>query len=92
MKTAIFDLDGTIADTIYDLADAVNFGLRRMNCRNILSNNIKISLETAFSSFVTVLFLMTKNLNQKSSAPFFPNTTTGTILTRLSFIPELRIL
>ena len=31
MKTAIFDLDGTIADTIYDLADAVNFGLRRMN-------------------------------------------------------------
>jgi len=32
MKTAIFDLDGTIADTINDLADAVNFGLRQMNC------------------------------------------------------------
>lgn len=32
MITAIFDLDGTIADTLKDLADAVNFGLRELGC------------------------------------------------------------
>ena len=30
MKLAVFDLDGTIADTLCDLADAVNAGLREM--------------------------------------------------------------
>ena len=32
MKIAVFDLDGTIADTLCDLADAVNFGLRELGC------------------------------------------------------------
>ncbi|MCR4796481.1 MULTISPECIES: HAD family hydrolase [Ruminococcus] len=32
MKTAVFDLDGTIADTICDLGDAVNYGLERLGC------------------------------------------------------------
>ncbi len=32
MITAVFDLDGTIADTLHDIADAVNYGLEKLGC------------------------------------------------------------
>jgi len=32
MKTAIFDLDGTLANTLCDLGDAVNYGLEKLGC------------------------------------------------------------
>lgn len=32
MTLAIFDLDGTLADTLADLSDAVNHGLRELGC------------------------------------------------------------
>lgn len=32
MITAIFDLDGTIANSLNDLANAVNYGLRQLDC------------------------------------------------------------
>ena len=41
MITAIFDLDGTIADTIGDLADAVNYGLRKLDCPEHNINSYK---------------------------------------------------
>lgn len=30
MKAAVFDLDGTLADTLYDLADSCNYGLKQL--------------------------------------------------------------
>lgn len=41
MKTAIFDLDGTIADTINDLADSANYGLRQLGCPEHFVENYK---------------------------------------------------
>ena len=55
MKTAIFDLDGTIADTIYDLGDAVNYGLEKLGCpthdyesyKKMVGNGVKKLCERA---------------------------------------------
>ena len=38
VKAVIFDLDGTLIDTIHDLADSVNEVLKARNFPNILLN------------------------------------------------------
>lgn len=55
MITAVFDLDGTIADTIYDLGDAVNYGLEKLGCpvhgyeeyKKMVGNGVKKLCERA---------------------------------------------
>ena len=44
-KVAIFDLDGTLLDTLKDLADACNFALRSYGFQSIKLKNINIFLE-----------------------------------------------
>ena len=55
MITAVFDLDGTLADTIYDLGDAVNYGLEKLGCpvhdyesyKKMVGNGVKKLCERA---------------------------------------------
>lgn len=55
MITAIFDLDGTLANTIYDLGDAVNYGLEKLGCpthdyesyKKMVGNGVKKLCERA---------------------------------------------
>lgn len=41
VKAVVFDLDGTLCDTICDLADAVNFALSSLGCPNHPTETIK---------------------------------------------------
>ena len=41
VKAVIFDLDGTLCDTVEDLADAVNYALFKVGCPNHTTENIK---------------------------------------------------
>lgn len=60
-KLAIFDLDGTILDTLEDLADAVNYALRECGCplrtieevRRFVGNGIRKLIERAVPAGLT---------------------------------------
>lgn len=54
-KTYIFDLDGTLLDTLLDLANAVNYSMRMMNypertveeVRNFIGNGVRVLIRRA---------------------------------------------
>ena len=82
MTTAIFDLDGTLADTIEDLADAVNYGLRILGFPEHDINSYKKFVGNGAMKLCFRALPDDKKTWQKSCIPFSSNTTAAIILTK----------
>ncbi|MBO5908530.1 MAG: HAD-IA family hydrolase [Clostridia bacterium] len=54
IKTAIFDLDGTLCDTISDLADSVNYALEQMGCEKRSLADIKSFVGNGIHNLITL--------------------------------------
>ena len=65
IKAAIFDMDGTILNTLVDLKDATNYGLSKNNLpersleeiRQFVGNGIKVLLQKLFLKIQMLKFI-----------------------------------
>ena len=71
MKIAVFDLDGTIADTLNDLADAINYGLETLGFPVHECEKYKYMVGNGAKNSVSGLCPMTKKNMPKSFMSFF---------------------
>ena len=68
IKTAIFDLDGTLCDTISDLADSVNFALGQMGCEKRSLEEIMSFVGNGIHNLVTLSLPKQKRSEQDINA------------------------
>lgn len=54
-RFVVFDLDGTLLDTVRDIADAANYALTESGFPTLPVDHIKFSPETAYTAWGRVL-------------------------------------
>ena len=92
MITAIFDLDGTIADTIQDLSDAVNYGLHKLGCPEHDLKAYKKFVGNGAEKLCYRALPDDRKSDSENSTVFSVNITVNTFLTIQSFIQISKVL
>ena len=70
-NTIIFDLDGTLADTIHDVASGVNEALLRMDFPSISLEQVKKAVGPGKDEFIRMIFPNVENPDTKSFLSIF---------------------